>query len=321
MKYRPLGATGIDVSEIGFGAWGVGGRTAGETSYGDTDDRRSRAALDRAFDLGISFYDTAPAYGDGHSEELIGAAFASRRDRVVIATKAGLDSFSGPADFSPNALRRSLEGSLARLRSSYVDLFQLHNPPSDLFTVSPESYAALEALVRAGKVRSFGVSVKSPADAMTMLARHAIASVQVNLNMLDVRAATAGLFAVAAQKSVGIVARTPLCFGFLSGAVTADTEFPPGDHRRAWSRAQIDRWIEGARTMHAAAAVSADQSCSQAALRFCLSFPAVSTVIPGILSADESAENARASDLGPLSATARDHIVELNRRMDFFVRG
>src|SRR5690348_6794459 len=125
MRYRSLGKSGLTVSEIGFGAWGIGGRTAGETSYGETDDQRSRAALDRAFDLGITFFDTANVYGDGHSETLIGEAFAQKRDRVVIGTKAGLIRFGEAPDFSPEALRRSLAGSLKRLQSDYVDLFQL----------------------------------------------------------------------------------------------------------------------------------------------------------------------------------------------------
>lgn len=321
MKYRALGNSGLTVSEIGFGAWGIGGRTAGETSYGGTDDNRSLAALARALDVGITFYDTAPAYGDGHSEELLGRAFAEKRDRVIIATKAGLDSFTAPADFSPAALRRSLEGSLARLRCAYVDLFQLHNPPPDLFVRSPESYAALEALVREGKTRSIGVSVKAPEEAMTILSRHAIASVQVNLNMLDIRAVDAGLLDAAARAGTGVIARTPLCFGFLSGAITADTVFPAGDHRRRWSRAQLARWVEGAEMMHVAAAVPPDQSRCQAALRFCLSFPAVSSVIPGILAPMEANENAAASEQGPLTDAAREAILALNRRQDFFVRG
>lgn len=320
MRSRALGSSGLTVSEIGFGAWGIGGRTAGETSYGDTDDRRSLAALDRALDLGITFYDTAPAYGDGHSELLLGQAFACRRERVVIATKAGLSRFGEPADFSPAALRASLEGSLRRLKSDYVDLFQLHNAPPELFRRSPESYTALEDLRREGKVRAVGVSVKSPQEALAILAAHAVASVQINLNMLDVRAIDSGLLLLAAEKGTGIVARTPLCFGFLSGAVTADTVFPAGDHRRSWPRAQIDRWISGAATMHKAADVAPTEARSQAALRFCLSFSAVSTVIPGILSPAEAEENAPASEAGPLRDSARDRIVALNREMELFVR-
>ena len=243
------------------------------------------------------------------------------RDRVVIATKAGLESFTTPSDFSPAALRRSLEGSLKRLRSDYVDLFQLHNPPPNLFQRAPESYAALEALVREGKARAFGVSVKSPDEAIAILASHAVASVQVNLNMLDIRAVEAGLLDAATHAGTGIIARTPLSFGFLSGAVTADTQFPAGDHRRRWSRAQLARWVEGAAAMHGAAAVPPTQSRSQAALRFCLSFPQVSTVIPGILTPEEADENAIASEQGPLPDAARDSILDLNRQQDFFVRG
>lgn len=319
MRLRPLGRSGITISELGFGAWGIGGRTAGETSYGDTDDNRSRAALDRAFDLGITFYDTAPAYGDGHSEALIGAAFAARRGRVVIATKAGLPRFGDSPDFTPEALRQSLDGSLRRLKSDYVDLFQLHNPPSDLFRRAPESYAALESLRREGKIRAFGVSVKSPGEALEILSSHDVAAVQVNLNMLDVRAVEAGLLDLAAKKGVGIIARTPLCFGFLAGTLTADTEFPPGDHRRGWPRAQIERWVKGAATMQAPAKAPG-QSLGQSALRFCLSFAAVSTVIPGILSPEEAAENAGTSEFGPLAAAARDRIVALNRDIELFAR-
>lgn len=320
MRRRALGRSGIAISEIGFGAWGIGGRTAGETSYGDTDDNRSRAALARALDLGITFYDTAPAYGDGHSEALIGEAFSGRRDRVVIATKAGLPRFGDSPDFAPAALRQSLEGSLKRLKSDYVDLFQLHNPPPDLFRRAPESYAALESLRREGKIRVFGVSVKSPAEALEILAGHDIAAVQVNLNMLDVRAVESGLLDLAAKKGVAIIARTPLCFGFLAGDVTADSEFPPGDHRRGWPRAQIERWVTGAATMQAAAQAPAGQSPGQAALRFCLSFPAVASVIPGILSPEEAEQNAAASDAGPLADAARDRIVALNREIELFAR-
>jgi aryl-alcohol dehydrogenase-like predicted oxidoreductase len=320
MRSRALGRSGLTVSEIGFGAWGIGGRTAGETSYGDTDDHRSLAALDRALDLGITFYDTAPAYGDGHSEELLGEAFASRRDRVMIATKAGLSRFEEPPDFSPTALRASLEGSLRRLKTDYVDLFQLHNAPPELFHHSPEIYATLEEFQREGKARVFGVSVKSPQEAVAILATYPVASVQVNLNMLDARAIESGLLLRAAEKGTGIIARTPLCFGFLSGAVTADTAFPPGDHRRSWPRAQIERWISGAATMHKAADVAPTEARSQAALRFCLSFSAVSTVIPGILSPSEAEENAAASEAGPLRDAARDRIVALNREIELFVR-
>ncbi len=319
MKYRALGSTGLTVSEIGFGAWGIGGRTAGETSYGDTDDRRSRAALERALALGINFFDTANVYGDGHSERLIGEVLSAVRTRVVIATKAGLEKFGAPPQFAPARLRRSLEGSLARLKTDFVDLLQLHDPPPDLFHRAPEIFAALEDFRRDGLVRSFGISAKSPADAMKLIERHAVPALQVNLNMLDVRAAEGGLLDAARAKGIGIIARTPLSFGFLAGARETG-EFPPGDHRRRWPAPQLERWRAGARAA-AAIATQPGEKLSQAALRFCLAFPAVSTVIPGILSAEEADENARASALGPLADSVRERILALNREQSFFAAG
>jgi len=315
MKYRALGRTGLTVSEIGFGAWGIGGRTPGETSYGETDDRASRAALERALALGMNFFDTAGAYGDGRSERLIGEALAGARERVVIATKAGIERFGDAPNFAPDRIRRALEASLGRLKTGHVDLLQLHDPPPDLFRTSPETYAALEELRREGLIHTFGVSAKSPADALALLQRHAIPVIQVNLNMLDVRAVEIGLLGMAAEKGIGVIARTPLCFGFLAGAAD-DREFPPGDHRRRWPPQQLERWRDGARRAHAAAA-SPGASRSQTALRFCLSFPAVSTVIPGILTESEASENARASELGALPPDLRDRIVALNLQNSF----
>ena len=314
-----MAGLGLTVSEIGFGAWGIGGRTAGETSYGETEDRRSRAALERALALGITFFDTANVYGDGRSERLIGEVFAGARAEVVIATKCGLEKFGAPAQFAPERLRRSLEGSLARLKTDFVDLLQLHDPPADLFRKSPEVFAALEDFRRQGMVRCFGVSAKSPADALKLLEQHALPVIQINLNMLDVRAAESGLLDFARETDIGIIARTPLSFGFLAGAPETH-DFPPGDHRRSWPPAQLERWRAGARAAAAIAAVSGEK-LSQTALRFCLSFPAVSTVIPGILGAEEADENARASDLGPLADSVRERILALNRQQSFFAGG
>ena len=169
MKHRALGTTGIAVSEIGFGAWGIGGRTAGATSYGDTDDELSLAALGNALDAGITFFDTSPAYGSGHSEALIGRAFAgARRDRVVIATKAGYTDWTQPPDFAPGAIRRSLEASLRRLGTDRVDVLQLHNPAPALFATGVLA-AALDGLVAEGKARCWGVSVKAPEEVATSI--------------------------------------------------------------------------------------------------------------------------------------------------------
>jgi len=317
MKYRALGRTGLQVSEIGFGAWGIGGRTVGTTSYGDTDDRTSLAALARALDRGITFFDTSSAYGGGHSEELIGQAFEAVRDRVVIATKAGYDAWDRPPDFSPAAVVASAEASLRRLRTDTIDLFQLHNPPQEALR-STELRAALAGLEKAGKIRAWGVSAKSPVEAIEALREFDAAVVQANFNMMDVRALD-GLLGEVERRQAGFIGRTPLCFGFLSGAIARDTVFPPGDHRLGWSRAQLDNWTDGAADLLAAVKAQPGEEGVRSALRFCLAFPAISTVIPGILTPAEAEANARASDFGPLPQDAVEAVLEINRRRQFFV--
>jgi aryl-alcohol dehydrogenase-like predicted oxidoreductase len=337
MNYRALGRSGIAVSEIGFGAWGIGGATEGLTSYGATDDAVSHAALQRALDAGITFFDTSSVYGYGRSETLIGQAFRHVRDRVVIATKAGFSAWDREPDFSPDAIMRSCEESLARLQTDHVDLIQLHNP-SVATVARADVLAALDGLVQQGKARAWGLSMRSPAEVLAALEvlpkaaatptaaaaagpAAAPAAVQVNLNMLDVRAVESGLLDAAQKRGIGIIARTPLCFGFLSGTIRPDAAFPPGDHRLGWPRAQIAAWCDGAERVLAAVPKPPGTTATQAALRFCLSFPAVSAVIPGMLTPAEVDENAPASRLGPLPSAATEAVLALNRAQSFFVRG
>lgn len=318
MKYRALGQTGILVSEIGFGAWGIGGRTTGQTSYGETDDRTSLAALSRALECGITFFDTSSAYGSGHSEELIGQAFERRRRQVVVATKAGYDSWDKLPDFSAAAIVASAEGSLRRLRTDYIDVFQIHNAPSQALR-STDLPEALRRLQKAGKIRAWGMSTKSPVEAIEAVSVFDAPVIQVNFNMMDVRALTGGLMDEAIQRGAAVIGRTPLCFGFLSGAIRKDTAFPPGDHRLGWSRAQLDNWIDGADDLLAAIDARPGNEGAQGALRFCLSFPALATIIPGILTPAEAEANALASEHGPLPESAVASVLQINRQRDFFV--
>jgi aryl-alcohol dehydrogenase-like predicted oxidoreductase len=320
MKHRPLGSTGLTVSAIGFGGWGIGGRTTGSTSYGDTDDSVSRRALARAFDRGITFFDTSPAYGDGRSERLIGEVFRGRRDRVVIATKAGYQSWTAAPDYSPAAIRTSVEGSLGRLAADHVDLLQLHNAPAALLRARPEIVGALRELLQQGKIRAWGLSAKSPEEGVAAVREFGAGVVQVNLNLLDVRAVTAGLAAAALAAGAGLIARTPLCFGFLSGKVSAATRFSAGDHRAAWSGQQRARWQAGADMVFSKAVPASGADRTHTALRFCLSVPAVASVIPGILTPDEAAFNAAAGDLPPLEKRQFEAVLALNREHQFFLR-
>ncbi|MBS0546270.1 MAG: aldo/keto reductase [Proteobacteria bacterium] len=306
------------MSEIGFGAWGIGGRTVNTTSYGETDDATSLAALRRALECGITFFDTSVAYGDGHSEELIGRAFAADRAKVVIATKAGYVSWERPPDFSPDAIVRSAEGSLKRMGTDYLDLFQLHNPPIGVLR-SEAVQAALQKLRKAGKVRAWGISAKSPADALEALDAVSPDAIQANFNMMDVRAVESGLLESAGRQGVGFIGRTPLCFGFLSGTIHRDSQFPPGDHRLGWSRQQLDTWIDGAADLLAAVPARPGSEGAQSALRFCLSFAELSCTIPGILTPAEAEANAQAAELGPLPAAAVAAVMAINRERRFFV--
>lgn len=315
---RRLGNSGIRVSQVGFGAWAIGGSTPGATSYGATDDQSSLRALRRALDCGITFYDTAYVYGYGHSEELIGQAFAGPdRDRVVIATKAGLFTYGEPVDFTPAALRRSLETSLRRLRTDRVDLFQLHNPSIELLRDQAEELIGLaEDLKADGLIRAFGISVRSPQEGVFAIERYRPAAIQTNFNMLDQRCIDSGLFEAAEAADTAVVARTPLSFGFLAGTLTVDSVFPPDDHRSRWPRDQIARWVTGADALLATRQDAAGQTPSQYALRYCLSFPAVAAVIPGILSEAEADANAAAGRLPPLSAAELAAIRNVYRGLD-----
>jgi aryl-alcohol dehydrogenase-like predicted oxidoreductase len=318
MNYRSLGRTGLVVSEIGFGAWGIGGRTVSQTSYGDTDDRTSLAALARAQDCGITFFDTSAAYGNGHSEELIGKALAGVRHKAVLATKAGYEAWDRPPDFSAAAIVASTGRSLGRLRTDYLDLLLLHNAPLDTL-LAPDVREALARLVASGKIRSWGASAKGPADALEALRACDVPVIQANFNMMDVRAVTDGLFEEVSRRNAGFIARTPLCFGFLSGTVTRDTRFPPGDHRLGWPNAQLANWIDGARDLLEVVSASPGPAAVQAALRFCLAFPEVSTTIPGILTPAEAGQNAAASGWGALPKEAVAAVLEINRNRQFFV--
>ncbi|MDO8976669.1 aldo/keto reductase [Reyranella sp.] len=313
-----MGETGIMVSEVGFGAWGIGGRTAGATSYGDTDDAQSLSALHRALDLGITFFDTSSAYGAGHSEALIGRAVAGRRDKAVIATKAGYDDWTKPPDFSPAAIRRSAELSLKRLGTDYLDVLQLHNPPSDVLTAG-ETREVLAALLAEGKIRSWGVSAKNPAGAVEALRVMGAPIVQANFNMMDVRVVTEGLLEEVLRRGAAFIARTPLCFGFLTGTIDRTTVFAAGDHRAAWSRAQLDNWIDGARDLLSAVSANPGREAVLGALRFCLSFDGVSSVIPGVLHPAEAETNAEASGQGALPADVVEKVLAINAQRSFFV--
>lgn len=296
MRYRTLGSTGLTVSEIGFGAWGIGGPTEGLPSYGLVDDAESIAALMAAFNNGITFYDTSDLYGRGHSEIMLGRAFHNVRSKVVIATKVGFKN-SHEHDLSSLHMRASLEASLERLGTDYVDLYQLHSPSVELIT--EEAVEMLRTFKREGKIRAYGLSVKSPNDGIPMVKSFGFGALQVNFNMIDQRIVENGLVTFARENNVGLIARTPFNFGFLTGTVK-DLAFDPRDHRSGWPKEQLKRWA-AAPDLFSFLNEGKHRTQAQLALQFCLSVPEVASVIPGIMHPHEAEENAKASNGTPLT--------------------
>ena len=319
MKTRALGASGLLASEIGFGAWGIGGSASGTISYGPADDAESTRALHLAFESGVTFYDTSDSYGAGHSERLIGAAFRNRRRRIVIATKAGFVSPRGDQDFSPAHLRRALTGSLERLQTDYIDLYQLHNPPPECLMAENPTLATLRAFVEEGSVRAIGVSVRSPDDGLAAARLAGVQAIQVNFSLVDQRALGNGLLDVCAHRGIGVIARTPLCYGFLSGAYGPDSVFDPRDHRSARSAEQRARWSEAVSQFAEAIVDRSAATPAQTALRYCLSYSAVTVAIPGMRTASHVGENVAASALGPLPDAQRAAIERVYRDHVFFI--
>lgn len=314
MKYRELGNTGLKVSEIGFGAWGIGG-----DSYGYANDDESKRALLSAFDNGINFYDTSDAYGAGHSERLIGDTFKNVRDEIIIATKVGVITYSGRSmaqDFSANHIKNAIGNSLKRLKTDYVDVYQLHSPPIDILS-NDESLRAFEDLKKQGKVKALGISVRAPLDGVIAIESGYFESVQVNFNVIDHRFIDEGLQELVSKKKIGIISRTPLCFGFLTGKISENTAFEPDDHRFHWSKGQLKMWSEAVRLFEPLYRRRGWTS-TQLALKFCLAFDSVSTVIPGMMNCKHVEENSASSDLGSLSKDEISIINQIYKTHNFF---
>ena len=324
-----MGQTGIKVSEIGFGAWGIGGASAGFPAYGPTKDEESRSTLRRAFDLGVNFYDTSDLYGAGHSERLIGETFKDVRDQVIISTKVGFSSATDSQDLSVRTIERSLDASLARLQTDYIDLYQLHSPDIDSLDLGPgeagqtsheqELLSNLKSLVKKGKVRALGISIRSPDDGLTAVRELGFKVLEVNYNLIDQRALDNGLLDLCHRQGIGVIARTPLCFGFLTGEYSPDTTFDVTDHRSHWPMEQITLWAN-AHLLFISAVNSGDEDTPvQTALRFCLSHKGISTVIPGLLTRKEVEENVQASEKGPFSPLQLQKVAQIYQDNTFFV--
>ena len=305
MKYRILGRTGWKVSEISFGAWAIGG------TWGEQRDEDSLAALHRALDLGVNFFDTADVYGDGRSEKLIARLRRERSEPFHVATKAGRRLSPHVADgYNARNLTAFVERSLKNLETDCLDLLQLHCPPPDVY-YRPEVFAVLDQLVAAGKIQHYGVSVEKIEEALKAIEFPNVKTVQIIFNLFRLRPAEL-FFPEATRRKVGIIARVPLASGLLTGKLTRKSKFAADDHRHfnrqgeAFDRGETFSGVDyetGLRVVEELRGeLPAGVTLPQMALRWILMFKAVSCVIPGARRPDQMEDNARAANLKPLSA-------------------
>jgi aryl-alcohol dehydrogenase-like predicted oxidoreductase len=303
VRYRRLGRTDLHVSEIGFGAWAIGGNKHGH-SYGPTDNAVSLKTIARALELGCTFFDTADIYGHGLSEKLLGQALQKRRHECIIATKVGNDFYHGPVhqNFDPDYIRSALDKSLERLRTDYIDLYQLHNPPL-MMLQRGEHYDILEELKQTGKIRCYGVSVHDSYEGEMAIHTGKPDVIQVIYNFLRPDAREE-LFPLAQEGDVGLIVREPLASGMLTGKYTADSAFPEGDIRADWPQEYLMMQVQLAEKLHFLE-TAGQRTLAQAALRFILDESAVSVVIPGIKTVNQAEENLAVSELPALTDAER----------------
>jgi aryl-alcohol dehydrogenase-like predicted oxidoreductase len=311
MRYRKLGRTGIEVSEIGYGAWGIGG-----AQWGGADDDESLQALHSAIDLGLNFIDTALAYGDGRSERLVGEVVRERQETVHVATKVPPKNRIWPAEegaqldevFPPGYVSECAEQSLRNLGMETVDLLQLHVWNDD-WADSEELLDEVDRLRSDGKIRHFGISINDhqPANAMRLVRSGAADTVQVIYNVFD-QSPEDELLPACREHDVGVIARVPLDEGGLTGRIDGGTEFEGDDFRASYFRGDRKRQVHERATAIAADLGIDASNLAEGALRFILSEPAVSTVIPGMRSLRNVERNIAASDAGPLSPDERERL-------------
>lgn len=318
MQYRELGRTGWKVSTISFGAWAIGG------TWGSVQDEESLAALHRALDLGVNFFDTADVYGDGRSEQLLARLRKERSEPFYVATKAGRGlSPHTVSNYTRENLTAFVERSLKNLEVEALDLLQLHCPPTEVYYM-PEVFEVLDDLVKAGKLRNYGVSVEKVEEALKAIEYPGVKTVQIIFNMFRQRPADL-FFGEAQRRNIGILARLPLSSGMLTGKLTRTSTFESDDHRQGNRKGE---WFDRGETFSGVdyetglqavdelrAVLPEGMTLTQMALRWILMFPAVTCAIPGGKRPSQVEENASAADLGALSEETMSKVREIYERL------
>ncbi|MFN8594750.1 MAG: aldo/keto reductase [Anaerolineae bacterium] len=317
MQYRELGRTGWKVSTISFGAWAIG------SAWGSVDDAESAAALHRAVELGVNFFDTADVYGDGHSERLLAQLKRERKEEIIIVTKAGRRLNPHIASgYNRENLTSFIERSLKNLETDCLDLVQLHCPPTEVYYM-PETFGVLDDLVKQGKIRYYGVSVEKVEEALKAIEYPGVQSVQIIYNIFRQRPADV-FFPRAQQLKVGILARLPLSSGMLAGKMTRSSAFAADDHRQfnrhgesfdrgeTFSGVDFDLGLDVVEELRPL--VPEGWSMAEFALRWILMADTVTCAIPGARRPSQAESNCRAADLPPIDAATMAKVRDIYER-------
>jgi len=303
VEQRTLGRTGREVSVVGLGTWQLG------ADWGDVSESSALAVLAAAVDTGVTILDTADVYGDGRSEQLIGRFLRERNEPLFVATKMGRRVAQETANYSLDNFRAWNDRSRANLGVDTLDLVQLHCPPTDVYSTD-RVFDALDTLVAEKRIANYAVSVETVAEALAAIARPGVASVQIILNAFR-RKPLEQVLPAALAAGVGIIARVPLASGLLSGRYTKDTKFEANDHRtynrhgeafdigETFAGVDFETGVEAAQEF--AALVPEGVTPAQAALRWIIQQPGVTTVIPGARNVAQARANSAAADVPPLS--------------------
>lgn len=319
MRHRTFGRTGFTTTDIGFGAWQIGG------AWGDVSEADGRAALNAALDAGMTFIDTADVYGDGRSEKIIADVLKDRGGVCpMVATKAGRRLSPHVADgYTKENLEGFIDRSLKNLGVERLDLVQLHCPPTEVF-YRPEVFAALEEIKAAGKIANYGVSVEKVEEALKAIEYPGVVSVQIIYNLFRQRPARL-FFQEAARRDVAVIARVPLASGLLSGKISRETAFAADDHRNfnrngeafdvgeTFAGVPFEAGLQAVEEIRAL--VPPGESMAAFALRWILMADAVSVVIPGARNAAQAKANAAAASLPPIPQDVMDATREIYERL------
>jgi aryl-alcohol dehydrogenase-like predicted oxidoreductase len=314
------------MNKLGFGTWGIGGDSGPLSGYGPASDRDSVEALEKAYELGIAFYDTAPPYGNGKSEELLGQVFQNIRGDIQILTKVGVQSWLEKPDYSAKNVDKSIDNSLNRLKTNYLDYVVFHSlkelESAEVALEVQEGYSRLKKLKEMGVLKNIGFSVKNPEDIIKLIERYEeIDVLEANFNLLDTRLLSKEITSMLMKNNIFVITRTPFAFGFLTDKINSKTEFNISDHRSRWSIEQRSSWHNGKNNIkNIFRKYNYNYPIELCALKFCMSFEQFNMVIPGMMTVDEVLKNSRVLEMEEIPVECIQEIIKYNANLDSFIK-